>query len=265
MRSDTEHYLMPRHPSEIDRLDLQHYAIRAALGANHLVPVESPERILDVGSGTGQWGWDLAEEFPGALVAGLDLVAGKPERPPGYQVVRANLLHGLPFPDAAFDFVHQRLMFLAIPTPRWPSVVRDLVRVTRPRGWVELVEAPIGRWDNAGPAIERLRDLLLAAAAARGLDTSGTVYERLDAYLRDAGIAPVHRREVKLPVGEWGGQVGSLMATDFRLASTRVLEGVKELTPQQRSDVLHRVQTEYEERRVTVSVAFVYGRKGGFS
>ena len=32
-------YLFPRHPSEVDRLDVQHYALREALGANYLAPV----------------------------------------------------------------------------------------------------------------------------------------------------------------------------------------------------------------------------------
>jgi hypothetical protein len=66
--TESRHYLLPRHPSEIDRLDLQHYAIRLALGANHQAPVEAPARILDVGAGSGQWGFDMTEEFPEALV-----------------------------------------------------------------------------------------------------------------------------------------------------------------------------------------------------
>jgi hypothetical protein len=190
--TESRHYLLPRHPSEIDRLDLQHYAIRLALGANHQAPVEAPARILDVGAGSGQWGFDMTEEFPEALVVGLDLVSGKPNRPPRYQPVRADLLCGLPFLEGSFDFVHQRLLFLAIPTASWPALVQDLVRVTRPGGWVELVEPPLGL-DGAGPAIQRLLELSLAAA--RGLDVSGAVYASLDDELRRAGARQVRRRE----------------------------------------------------------------------
>jgi ubiquinone/menaquinone biosynthesis C-methylase UbiE len=213
--TESRHYLLPRHISEIDRLDVQHYAIRSALDANYRAPIGTPARVLDVGSGTGQWGFEMAEEFPGSLVVGLDLVSGKRERPPGYQAIRGNVLRGLPFADEAFDFVHQRLMFLAIPLAAWPAVVRDLARVTRPEGWVELVEGPALRLDNAGPAIEHLRDLTLEIAKARGLDTSSTVADSLDDFLRQADLRNVEREEVRLPVGEWGGQVGSLLATDF--------------------------------------------------
>lgn len=57
---DDAPYLLPRHAGEIDRLDLQHYAIRVAMdGATHRAPVASPGLVLDVGAGSGQWGWDI--------------------------------------------------------------------------------------------------------------------------------------------------------------------------------------------------------------
>jgi hypothetical protein len=43
-------YIFPRHPREVDRLDLQLYALCEALGV--------------VGCGTGQWAVDLSEELP---------------------------------------------------------------------------------------------------------------------------------------------------------------------------------------------------------
>jgi SAM-dependent methyltransferase len=259
-------YLMPRHAGEIDRLDLQHYAFREALGTNYLAPVDRPRLVLDAGAGTGQWGFELCEERPGTHVVGLDLVPGKPRHPPGYHPVRANLLHGLPFQDDRFDFVHQRLLFLAVPVAAWPAVVRDLVRVTRPGGWIELVEPPVMAFDRPGPAIERLAELALAAVARRGLDANSTVYGSLDAYLRDAGVAHVTRREVVLPVGEWGGRVGSLMATDFRVAFNslgQVLEAAGALEPQEVADLIHRVQEEYAQRQVSTSIAVAYGQKPG--
>lgn len=257
-------YLMPRHAGEIDRLDLQHYAFHGALGTNHLAPVDRPGLVLDAGAGTGQWGFELCEEFPGARVVGLDLVPGKPRRPPGYLPVRGNLLHGLPFVSGRFDFVHQRLLFVAVPVAAWPELVRDLVRVTRPGGWIELVEAPSMEFDRPGPAIERLAELALGAAARRGLDANSTIYRSIDGWLRDAGVTDVVRREVALPVGEWGGRVGSLLATDFRVAFNvlgRVMEAAGALSSAEVADLLRRVQEEYAERRVSTSIAVAYGRK----
>src|SRR5215467_77642 len=134
--SQNVRYLLPRHPGEIDRLDIQHYALRETMGANFLAPVESPQRLLDVGCGTGQWGFEACHQFPEALVLGLDLVAGKPDRPARYHWVKANLLQGLPFVHDQFDFVHQRLLVTGVPLASWPQVVAEFARVTRPGGWV---------------------------------------------------------------------------------------------------------------------------------
>src|SRR5215471_1286524 len=75
--------MLPRHRTEIDRLDVQHYALREAVRGNHLAPVHAPATVLDVGAGTGQWAYDLCAEFPDAEVIGLDLVPSKSDRRPG--------------------------------------------------------------------------------------------------------------------------------------------------------------------------------------
>ncbi|HZU16098.1 MAG TPA: hypothetical protein VFD01_05790 [Candidatus Dormibacteraeota bacterium] len=55
--------------------------------------------------------------------------------------------------------MHQRLMAASgIPLASWSGVVGELVRVTRPGGWVELVE--VDPWlEPAGPASRRLFEL----------------------------------------------------------------------------------------------------------
>ena len=136
--------MLPRHPTEVDRLDIQHYAMRDALGAEYLSPLRHPLLILDVGCGTGQWAFELCPQFPEAVVVGLDIEPSKPERPTNYRFLRASLLAsllaGLPFRDCLFDFVHQRLLQSGVPLESWSRVVSDLVRATRPGGWIELIE-----------------------------------------------------------------------------------------------------------------------------
>jgi SAM-dependent methyltransferase len=256
-------YLFPRHPEEVDRLDLQHFALREALGANFLAPVEGPSRVLDVGTGTGQWGFEVGHQFPGALVVGFDLVRGKPGAPPGYRHVRGNLLQGLPFRDGVFDLIHQRLLTWGIPVDAWPEVVRELVRVTRPGGWVELTEIPT-ELRRAGPSTERLFALFLRLAAPLGLDAEGVVFRSLDGYLRQAGLEEITRREMELPVGEWGGRVGSFLATDFRAAGARICEVLRARSgalAEEAEALLRRSLEEWEHHRAVWPVAVVYGRK----
>lgn len=253
-------YLLPRHPSEIDRLDLQHYAIGTAIGVNYLAPLDSPRRILDVGSGTGQWGFEMCAHFPDAEVVGLDLDHGKPNAPANYRFVRGDLRDGLPFGDDQFDFVHQRLMFVAIPAAGWPSLVAELVRVTRSGGWVELVEPPFMGFEPMGPALERVAEIAVQLSASRGLDTESVVFGSIDRYLRDVGLRGVNRREVNLPIGEWGGPVGRMMAVDCRASFARILEVLTSLSPEQRDELLRELVAEFEKLQVGSKVAFAFGR-----
>jgi SAM-dependent methyltransferase len=263
--SEDVRYLLPRHPGEIDRLDVQHYALRETLGANYVAPVEEPRRVLDVGCGTGQWGFELSIQFPDALVVGLDMVAGKPEQPPRYRWVKGNLLLGLPFAHEQFDFVHQRLLVTGIPVASWPSLVADIVRVTRPGGWVELVEPPL-RLEEAGPATQRLLDLTTGISASLGLDTTSVVFDALDEYLRQAGLTRVVRQELSVPIGRWGGAIGSLLTTDLRAGFTRVCEVLQarsSLTAEEGRDILLRAQEEWEHGRMSWTFAIAFGQKPG--
>jgi SAM-dependent methyltransferase len=260
---DSEHYLFPRHPGEVDRLDVQHYALRETLGTNHLAPIERPRWILDVGCGTGQWAFEMCVHFGTAIVVGMDLVTGKPSPPPRYRYVRGNVLPGLPFAGDRFDLVHQRLLVSGLPLAAWPGVVRDLARVTRPGGWVELVEVP-WKIERAGPAAQRLVDLTKELTASLGLDTAGEVYRSLDEYLRQAGLVNVERREVSVPVGRWGGQVGSLMVTDFRAGATRVCEVLQahgRLSSEEARVLIRDAQEEWEHGQLAYPFALAFGQK----
>jgi SAM-dependent methyltransferase len=256
-----DRYLLPRDMEEIDRLDLQHYAFLEALGGLHRAPARVEGLTLDAGAGSGRWGWDLVQGSPEARVVGLDLMPGRAGWPERYQPLRANVLDGLPFADDSFDFVHQRMMLFSIPERYWHVAIHDLVRVTRPGGWVELVEMPVGAFENAGPMVRRIADLALAGAAARGLDTSGTPYRMLDHYLGAVGCEEVERVDMTLPIGDWGGRVGSILATDFRLVSARILEAFSDLNAEQQAETLRLAHVEFEQRRVTIGLALAFGRK----
>jgi SAM-dependent methyltransferase len=258
-------YIFPRHPSEVDRLDLQHFALREALGANYLAPVVRPDPIIDVGCGTGQWAVDLCQEFPEALVVGLDIEVRKPQRAANYRFVRSNLLQGLPFQDDRFDFVHQRLLGPGVPLTAWPEVVRDLVRAGRPGAWIEIVEGEFAL-EPAGPATVQLFDLAREIAGQMGLDTTGTAFHSLGEYLSRAGATNIQTRHVELPVGEWGGRIGSFMASDFRAAFMRLSDAFREtlwVSDEVVHELLKTMLQEWEEHQSRWTLAISFGQKEG--
>lgn len=67
-------YMFPNDEREQDRMDLQHHVFRLILsGRLHRAPL-SPDtrRVLDIGTGTGIWAIDFADEYPDAEVIGDD-------------------------------------------------------------------------------------------------------------------------------------------------------------------------------------------------
>ncbi len=224
-------YALPKDDAEINRLDFQHYMLRYALHGNYLAPIAQPHDILDVGSGSGRWTQEMALNFPQANVVGVDLTpppaAAAPMgatgdiRPPNYAFVAGNILEGLPFADASFDFTHQRLLFAAIPRPRWPQVVAELARVTRPHGWVELIEGNVGV-GAASPAEKVFTQWALKVTAMREIDLQ--IGPRLPLFLREAGLTNVAAREIQIPIGAHGGRLGRMMQTDV-LAVIQGLRG----------------------------------------
>ncbi len=228
-------YVLPRDDQEINRLDFQHYMLRYALHGNFAAPVTAPASILDVGSGTGRWAMEMAAYFPDTNVVATDIVTPSQEangsgfvqekRPENYTFVPGNILNGLSFADGSFDFVHMRLLIFAIPEAVWPKVVSELIRVTRPGGWIELVET--GPQQSGGPAMDMIVQWITEASRRRGVNP--LIGPRVADFLAGAGAINGNRRDIALPVGSYGGRIGKMAETDI----FGVMGGVKPLVTSQ--------------------------------
>ncbi len=253
-------YILPKDAEESHRLNFQHYALSHAFGNHYLAPLTQATRtILDVGSGTGIWAMDMARKFPKAHILGVDvsLAALPPNLPDSCLFCQADILQGLPFPDHHFWFTHQRLLVFAIPAPCWPEVVRELVRVTRSQGWIELLEVGT-TLQHAGPATERLLAWMRETVQALGIEL--TMVTQLGPLLRQAGCQVVEAQDLPVPLGSWAGRSGDMLKAD----AVRVFQ-----TLQQRSDMsqeafqplLFEAMEEWEQLHTSYVFHLAYGRQ----
>lgn len=255
-------YILPLDAAETSRLDFQHYALRQALGGNYAAPINQPHSILDVGTGTARWGIELATVFPKASVIGLDvMIPHLMTYPRNFAFVHGNVLDGLPFANATFDFVHQRLLLPTLPMQRLHFVLSELVRITTPSGWIELVEADINM-QCGGSSHRKLVEWAVEASRRYGIDPRlGT---RVGEFLSMMKLENIEVRSISLPVGQWGGRIGRLMAADMLALYQGMKQRVLALTGIG-SDAydyacLH-MQHEWEYYRCKIAFHIAYGQR----
>ncbi|KAI8636437.1 S-adenosyl-L-methionine-dependent methyltransferase [Parasitella parasitica] len=140
-------YTLPRDELEQDRLNSQHFSLKALYNGNVLPTVEkllpSNAKILDLGCGSGCWVMEMAIDCPQCQIIGLDMADMFPTtiRPENVKFELHNMLNGLPYPDQTFDYVHMRLLVTGLRTKEWPVVIAEIYRVLKPGGLVQLVES----------------------------------------------------------------------------------------------------------------------------
>jgi ubiquinone/menaquinone biosynthesis C-methylase UbiE len=229
----TAPYVMPKDEREGDRLNLQHHLLKVAAGGNYRAPLrQAPRAILDVACGTGIWAREMAVQYPRARVVGFDYDRTPLERalkvlgpggqfPSNFRFVEANMFERFPFEEGEFDYSFSRFLVVATPTDKWSHITREMLRVTRRGGYVEMVDMqqfPV----TQSPAYNRL----LAAAAdlvqKRGMQTG--VGRTLKRYLEEAGLQQVQEREFRVGTGRQGYRHQRLLISDL-LAGHRNLKG----------------------------------------
>ncbi|RMJ22774.1 Methyltransferase [Aspergillus sp. HF37] len=133
-------YIAPNDDREQERMDLHHHIYRIAVGGDLFrAPVDlNKARVLDLGTGTGIWAVDVADEYPGATVIGTDLSPIQPGWvPPNcfFEVDDFESDWGFSRP---FNFIHGRT--LAGSVRDGPRLCQQAYSNLQPGGWFELAD-----------------------------------------------------------------------------------------------------------------------------
>jgi trans-aconitate methyltransferase len=201
--SYSETYKLPNDEQEQDRLDMLHHIFMLILdGASFIAPIgPTPQRILDIGTGTGIWAMDVADAYPSAEVIGIDLSPIQPVWvPPNCQFIIDDVETDWPYPPSqAFDLVHTRTMMGAIKD--WPRLYKQSFDHLKPGGWIEVQESDawITSDDDSkdrAPAVRKWVEEIDRGSVAIGarLNVASTHKESIE----KTGFKNVHQKYTKV-------------------------------------------------------------------
>ncbi|KAI7863333.1 S-adenosyl-L-methionine-dependent methyltransferase [Spinellus fusiger] len=218
---ETSSYFLPRDEEEQDRLNSQHFALKALYGSNIAPAIHeklpSHPHILDIGCGSGSWVMEVGIEYPNAQVKGIDMMDMFPTmiRPENVIFELTNVLDGIPYPDNTFDFVHMRLMITALRINEWSAVLAEIYRTVKPGGIVQLTESNFTSIEQS-PLIKICLTEFLSVMQERGQDP--WIASKLGSLLKEHSFEDIHVDTKRVDFGEPKNPISTEMLGNWKMA-----------------------------------------------
>ncbi|KAK2031308.1 methyltransferase domain-containing protein [Colletotrichum zoysiae] len=201
-------YVLPNDAVENERLDLQHHLYTLTFdGKLFISPAGSDRplhRVLDAGTGTGIWAIDVAEEYPEALITGVDLSPIQPQFVPPNVTFYIDDVEDEWTYSYKFDFIFGRMLTGSIAD--WPRFIQQSYEFLEPGGWIELSDILLDLQSDDGTvgpdcAAQTWAGHMLEAAAIwkRPLDSCKFYKEQL----AEAGFVNITEKIYKWPTNPW--------------------------------------------------------------
>lgn len=204
----SEDYWGPNDEQQNEGMDINHHTISLALDYKlYLAPLDNPKKILDIGTGTGIWAMDMADEFPDATVIGTDISPTQSNWvPPNCKFEIDDASQPWTFEDNTFDYIHVRFMLGCFKD--WVAFYKECYRCLKPGGYIEHLEgSPTVRCDDGSIPEDSVWTEWSKLFNKAG-DVTGTPFELIDGdvwvkNMEAAGFVNSVKQPVKLPIGPW--------------------------------------------------------------
>ncbi|KAJ9639627.1 uncharacterized protein PV06_03077 [Exophiala oligosperma] len=200
-------YVLPNDEPEQDRLDMFHHIFRMILGGHlYRAPLVQPQRVLDLGCGTGLWCVEVGDDHPESIVVGVDLSPIQPTLlPPNVKFYVDDIESDWTYPPSErFDYIHGRAMCGCVAD--WPGLFRRSLHHLRPGGWLEMQDYQCqvrGDDDTISGAVYLLDWVEQINEASKRFGKILQSAAGMKAHMVDAGFVDVHEEVYKVPIGTW--------------------------------------------------------------
>lgn len=200
----TEHW-GPNDEKAQEQQDLSHHLWTLALkGKYFIAPIAKPQRILDLGTGTGIWVIEVADQHPQALVKGVDLSPIQPTWVPPNAEFEVDDYNTEWIDEEKYDLIHARELLGTVPD--WVAMYRKIYRALKPGGWFDQAEPSIFLVSNHVQLDEKhpypqWGKMMVEAGKKAGMRFD--IAERMKEWLEEAGFVNVQEYRMPWTVGGW--------------------------------------------------------------
>jgi len=201
-------YWGPNDDKQLDAEDFVHQMFLLVLDTKlFLAPLEEPKKVLDIGTGSGIWAIDFADQFPSAEVIGVDLSPVQPSFvPPNCRFEIEDVIQPWTYPLNSFDYIHLRMMTGSI--PNWTAFYKKVYQHLKPGAWVEQLELSSKTQSEDGTVREGNPQAFTTwAKVFKDLgDITGKTFqicEEAKSHVIAAGFTNVQETRIKIPIGPW--------------------------------------------------------------
>ncbi|KAK4447344.1 methyltransferase domain-containing protein [Podospora aff. communis PSN243] len=195
---------------QLESLDLNHHCFQLALeGKLYTAPLKRKtcRNALDIGTGTGIWAVDFAEEFREATVVATDITPVSPSYiPPNLTFEIEDCNKQWAFPHDHFDYIHVRFMNGSVND--WEGLFSRAFLHMRPGGWLESHESASFVESDDGSVTETSalgQWGKIFTEGGKQVGMSFRTYEdgRQKQAMEAAGFTDIQIKELKMPIGSW--------------------------------------------------------------